>query len=249
MDLYFHYPASEYDKGRAYENVPFWVEEVIRMASLNARSSILDLGCGTGNYAIELKRKSRALVYGLDPSDELIEVGRKKELGDKINWCVGVAEALPFASDVFGCVFASQVWHHIKDKQKAAEECYRVLKCGAPLIVKTFSHEQLMRMKIFEFFPETLPHQLEVFPSINELTDCLERAGFASFDVCPYQLERYFPPVHFIEAAQKRLWSLFKTLSDDRLKAGVKKLRSYMNEHPNTPLESDELVTLVIAWK
>lgn len=247
--IYFRYPAFEYDKGRAYENVTFWVEEAIHIAGLNARSSILDLGCGTGNYAIELRRKSRALVYGLDPSAELIEVGRKKELGDAINWCVGVAEALPFAPEAFDCVFASQVWHHINDKQRAAGECYRVLKRGAALIIRTFSQKQLRRKRVFEFFQEILPHQLKVYPSIGEFKEHFERTGFTSFDVRPYQLERYIPPAYFIEAAQGKLCSMFKTLSDEGLKAGVEKLRDFMNSHPDKPIRDDELITLVIACK
>lgn len=249
MDLYFRYPASEYDKGRVFENVSFWVDEVTRIAGLKENSTILDLGCGTGSYAIELMRKTSAKVHGIDPSAEMIKVARGKDLGNTISWHVGVAESLPFAPDTFDCIFASQVWHHIGDKQKAADECYRVLKRGAPLIVRTISHEQLKKDRIFEFFPEILPHELEVYPTMVEFRECFEEAGFSSVDVRPYRLEEYAPPELFIRAAQEKLWSMFKSLSEDEERKGVEKLRDYMGKHPNTPIRYDEFITLVTAWK
>jgi len=220
MKPYFRYPADEYDKGRIYENIPFWIDEVTRIAGLKKGSIVLDLGCGTGNYAIELKKKTSAEVYGLDPSAGMIKVSRSKELGKAINWYVSVAESLPFASEFFDCIFASQVWHHIQDKQKAADECHRVLKRGSPLIVRTISHEQLMKRMVFKFFPEILSSQLEVYPTTKEFRECFGKAGFSSVEIHPYQLKRHIPPEFFIEIAKKKICSMFKSLLDTGKKKG-----------------------------
>lgn len=249
MDLYFRYPASEYDKGRGSENISFWINEITRIAGLEENSTVLDLGCGTGSYAIKLRRKTSAKVHGIDPSAEMIEVARGKDLSDEIMWHVGVAESLPFAPKTFDCVFASQVWHHIGNKQKAASECYRVLKRGAPSIIRTFSHEQLKRIETFRFFPEILPSQLEAYPTIDEFKACFKKARFGSVDVRSYQLKRNFWPEQLMEVAEKRLWSMFKSISEKGLKAGLEKLQSYMNKHPGTPIGTEELDTLVIAQK
>lgn len=250
MDLYFRYPASEYDKGRVFENVSFWVDEVTRIAGLKGNSTVLDLGCGTGSYTIELRRKTSAKVYGIDPSAEMIGAARGKDLGNVVSWHVGVAESLPFAPETFNCVFASQVWHHIRDKQKAADECYRVLKRGAPLIVRTISHEQWKKKEVaVKYFPEILSSQLEAYPTLEEFRRYFEKAGFSSVSTRPYQLESYIPPELLIRAAREKLWSMFKSLSKSGERKGIKKLRSYMSKHPNTPIRYDELITLVTAWK
>jgi len=249
MDLYFRYPASEYDKGRVFENVSFWVDEVTRIAGLKENSTILDLGCGTGSYAIELMRKTSAKVHGIDPSAEMIKVARGKDLGNTISWHVGVAESLPFAPETFDCIFASQVWHHIGDKQKAADECYRNLKRGTPLIVRTISHKQWKKKTAVKFFPDVLPSQLEVYPTLEEFRQYFEKAGFSSVSTRPYQLESYIPSELLIRAAQEKLWSMFKSLSKVGERKGIKKLRNYMSKHPNTPIRYDELITLVTAWK
>jgi 2-polyprenyl-3-methyl-5-hydroxy-6-metoxy-1,4-benzoquinol methylase len=249
MDLYFRYPASEYDRGRIFENVSFWVDEVIRIAGLEENSTVLDLGCGTGSYAIELRRKTSAEVHGIDPSAEMIRVAESKDLSSTVSWQVGVAESLPFTPETFDCIFASQVWHHIEDKQKAADECYRVLKRGTPLIVRTISHEQWKEEVVFEFFPEILSSQLEAYPTMEEFREYFEKTGFSSVSTRPYQLERYIPPGHLIRAAQEKLWSMFKSLSKAGERKGIKKLKDYMSKHPNTPIRYDELITLVTAWK
>jgi len=59
---------------------------------------------------------------------------------------------MPVRSNIFNCIFASQVWHQIVDKLKAAKECFRVLKESSSLIIRTISHEQLKTKTVFKYF-------------------------------------------------------------------------------------------------
>ncbi|MBI1810532.1 MAG: methyltransferase domain-containing protein [Nitrospirae bacterium] len=48
--------------------------ELIKMATVRAEDSILDIGCGTGKLTIELARRtSKGCVIGIDPSEEMLK--------------------------------------------------------------------------------------------------------------------------------------------------------------------------------
>ena len=243
--VYFKYDASEYDRGRRTENIQFWAKEAVRIASLDSDSLILDLGCGTGNYALRLEEETFGGVYGLDPSIEMLKVGRLKSRNGQIGWMCGVAEFIPSRDGTFDCVFSSQVWHHIQSKLKAAEECYRVLKCDSPLIIRTVSHDQWREATICDFFPEILPNEIEVYPSMMEFEEYLGKAGFSNIDIIPYRLEMDACREELIEAAEKKLWSMFKYVSEENLKKGIEKLKDLVGQS----VRNDELITLVIGWK
>ena len=242
---YFRYEACEYDRGRKGEDVPFWIKEASRIANLDFHSLILDLGCGTGNYTLRFKEETLRAVCGLDPSIDMLKVGRLKSLGGLIDWLCGVAESIPFRDESFDCIFSSQVWHHIQNKPKAAKECYRVLKGHSPLIIRTISHDQWREKTICDFFPEILSSQIKVYPSIVEFKEYLGKAGFRRIDILPYRLERYTYPEEFVEAAEKKLWSMFRYVTEENLKKGIERLRNLAGQ----PLRNDELITLVIGWK
>lgn len=241
----FKYDACEYDKGRREENIPFWVSETIRIANLDSSSMMLDLGCGTGSYALLLKEKTLGRIHALDPSREMVKVGLAKSSSVPIDWICGVAERIPFRDKDFDCILSSQVWHHIQDRFKAAKECYRVLKHNSPLIIRAISHDQWRDKTVCAFFPEILPSQIKAHPSMMAFKEYLGNAGFRNIETIPYRLERHTYPEEFIEAARKKLWSMFKYVSEENLKKGIAKLKSLIGQ----PIRNDELITLVIGWK
>ena len=156
---------------------------------------------------------------------------------------------MPFRAGMFHCVFASQVWHHIVDKQMAANDCFRVLRHLGILVVRTISHEQLRGKTVFRFFPEILENQLNVYPSRDDFDRFFGTAGFATVEHQTYDLERYQAASELIEAAEKKIWSMFRPISMEGLKRGVDELKSFEHDHPGTLLRNDETITLVVAYK
>ena len=117
---YFRYDACEYDKGRRRDNISLWIKEAVRLSGVNSSSIILDLGCGTGSYALGLLEETHSTVIGLDPSSEMVNEGRLKRRGD-INWIESVAESIPIRNEIIDLIFLSLVWHHLKDKHARAQ--------------------------------------------------------------------------------------------------------------------------------
>jgi SAM-dependent methyltransferase len=218
--------AREYDKGRSSEDVEFWAEETARLAYLGDGSLVLDLGCGTGIYTIGIGSHASACLCGLDPSVGMLR--QAKEKTTSIHWFNAVGEWIPVRPGVFDCVFSSQVWHHIVDKQGTADECGR-------------------RKVVFESFPEIMENQLRVYPSKADFDGYFSNAGFFSTEHHAYKLERYQPTSEFIEIARKKLWSMFRPISQEGLEKGVEKLRQFERGHPGQPVRNDETITLVVA--
>lgn len=239
--------AQDYDKGRSGEDVIFWAGETTELARLDRESIILDMGCGTGTYTVGLREHTSATTCGLDPSVGMLS--QAKEKTRSIHWFNAVGERLPIRSGVFDCIFSSQVWHHISERQDMAKECGRTLNSDGVVVIRTISHEQLRRKVVFEFFPELMENQLGVYPSDEEFRGYFSEAGFTSIIFQAYELARFQEASLFIEVAQKRLWSMFRPISQEGLERGVNDLRRFEASHPEEPIRNDESITLVVARK
>lgn len=95
-----------------------------------AKGKILDLGCATGRNFV----KTKAEIYALDFSQEMIKYAKKKAKKlklEKIKFFVATATKLPFETNFFEAILCTDVLHCIpskKDRIKTLKEIYRVLK-------------------------------------------------------------------------------------------------------------------------
>jgi len=105
---------------------------------------ILDVGCGTGTMAVLIKQiYPGADVVGLDGDPQILEIARSKAraLETAIRFEQGMSFNLPYPDDSFDAVTTSMMLHHLErnDKQKTAEEMYRVLRPGGKLYGADFA--------------------------------------------------------------------------------------------------------------
>ena len=239
--------ASEYDKGRRGEDLELWGNETRRLANLEEEDLVLDLGCGTGLYAVAIGRESDALMCGMDPAVGML--GQAREKSRDVHWFNGIGEWLPVREGFLDCIFSSQVWHHIQDKQGTADECGKALKVDGTVVIRTISHRQLHEKVVFKYFPEIKQNQLDVYPSDEEFTAYFKNAGFSEMEFHEYTEERYQTVEEFIEIATKKLWSMFRPITEEGLRKGVEDLRRYYDESGGAPVRNDEMITLVVLRK
>jgi ubiquinone/menaquinone biosynthesis C-methylase UbiE len=239
--------SKKYDIGRQGENFDFWAKETKKLGELKEDSLILDLGCGTGLYTKAIKDVTNATLCGFDPAIGMLKQAKEKD--STIHWFNAIGDKIPLRSNLFDCIFSSQVWHHIIEKQATAGENNRVLKKGGTLIIRTISHIQLRKKIVFKFFPEIMENQLRVYPSNEDFSTYFTNAGFKSTTHKEYQIERYQTVESFVKIAEEKLWSMFRPISDMGLKKGISMLWKYHKENDGTPIKNDELITLVISKK
>jgi ubiquinone/menaquinone biosynthesis C-methylase UbiE len=237
--------ANEYDKGRRGENIDLWGSETKQLADLDEDSIVLDLGCGTGLYTVGVGAEADCIMLGMDPVPDML--GKARDKSKSVHWFNGIGEWLPLRPNILDCIFSSQVWHHIVDKLGTADECGRTVKKNGYVVIRTIGHAQLHQKVVFHYFPEIKQNQLDVYPSNEEFTDYFTKAGFSEIDFHEYREERYQSVEEFVEIAEKKLWSMFRPISEEGLKKGVSKLWKYKENHNGAPVRNDELITLVVA--
>ena len=130
----------------------------------NTAGTGLDLGCGLGLQAAELRRRGYNVI-GLDPSAGLLAVGLQR-LG-QAPVLAGSALALPFRDESLDFVYTIGVLHHLPGPHSqmcALREITRVLKPGGLLVV----HESNPRNPLFRFYMGYL------FPILKSVDDGTE---------------------------------------------------------------------------
>lgn len=117
------------------------------------------------------------------------------------------------------------------------------------MIIRTISHEQWKQKTVTQLFPDVLQVELTRYPSDKDFEEYFYKAGFGNVEFRRYEIEMYTSPDEYVEAAQKKLWSMFWHLSEEAIDRGVRRLFEYKRMNPVKPIRNDELITLVVAWK
>lgn len=107
-------------------------------ADLPTGGAAVDVGCGTGTFAIALAAKrGDARVTGIDGDSQILAIAKGKPGADVVEWREGLAQDLPLPDGSADVVSMSLVLHHLlpEDKRLALAEVRRVLVPGGRLHV------------------------------------------------------------------------------------------------------------------
>ncbi|NWN89118.1 MAG: ubiquinone/menaquinone biosynthesis methyltransferase [Micrococcaceae bacterium] len=110
---------------------PRFIRDTVNAAQLGQAPKVLDIATGTGDLALEAaNQRYGAEVYGLDISNEMLEVARSRPGGENIVWQTGDAMELPYDDDTFDAVTHGYLLRNVTDIAKTLQEQYRVLQPG-----------------------------------------------------------------------------------------------------------------------
>lgn len=112
-------------------------------ADIRPGHRVLEVGCGTGNLAILIKRlHPGAEVVGLDPDPKALARARRKAGREALSMLLdrGFAEDLPYPDASFNRVFSAFMFHHLgpDGKEQMLRETLRVLRPGGSLHLLDF---------------------------------------------------------------------------------------------------------------
>lgn len=202
------------------------------------RARVLEIGCGTGNYAIALRQHCDISVIGLDPSRQMLAhaIARTRD----IHWMCGRAEALPLATSALDMAFNVDVVHHIADRMAAFREVRRVLRPGGWFCTVTDSEEDIRRREpLSRYFPATIPVELSRYPRVDTIERELGAAGFA--EIRREHVEfRY--PLTDVTPFRARVFSSLRLITDDHLEEGLRRMEADLQ---NGPIPALSLYTLI----
>ncbi len=228
--------AAAYARNRAVH--PGVVADLSREAGLHAGSRVLDVGCGTGNYARALQETTGCAISGIEPSDQM-----RQRAGGAAPWtalAAGSAEVLPFPDAAFDLVYSTDVIHHVGDRAAYFAEVTRVLAPGGKIATVTDSREDIARRRpLSNYFPESVAIEERRYPTIETLHAEMTAAGLTGIHETHVELEY---PLTDILGYRERAYSSLLLIPDDALARGLARLEKDLLAGPISALS---LYTLV----
>jgi ubiquinone/menaquinone biosynthesis C-methylase UbiE len=217
--------AADYDRLRPAGDA--WEQLAERtLAGMAGCRRLVDVGCGTGRFAIFARERLGARVWGVDPSAEMLRRARSHPQARGIGWKQGVAERLPFRDGWFDAAHMHLVVHTLTDRGRALAEIARVLGLDGRLAIATFAPEHFGRFFLNPYFPTLAAIDRARFPNPAVLAEDLTTAGFLDTHT-----ERIGQPIRadpsaVLERVRGRYISTLHLLDPDDYAAGLTKLEA-----------------------
>jgi demethylmenaquinone methyltransferase/2-methoxy-6-polyprenyl-1,4-benzoquinol methylase len=192
-DLLNHLLSANIDK--------VWRKKTIKKLKPFHPKNILDIATGTGDFAVAASKLDGVKITGIDISEGMLEVGRKKiikkNLSDSIELLKADSENLPFEDEMFDGAIVGFGVRNFENLEKGLSEIKRVLKPGGVFFVLEFSKPQKAPFKQFYHFYFTrilplvgrmiskdsnaytyLPESVNEFPDGDKFLTILANVGF-----------------------------------------------------------------------
>ncbi|RZJ69855.1 bifunctional demethylmenaquinone methyltransferase/2-methoxy-6-polyprenyl-1,4-benzoquinol methylase UbiE [Flavobacterium sp.] len=185
-----------------------WRKKVLQLVSDTNPSKILDIATGTGDLAILMSQTNATEIVGLDLSEGMLEVGRKKvserKLDGKITLVQGDSENLPFEDNSFDAVTVGFGVRNFETLEKGLAEILRVLRPNGIFVILESSNPTKFPFKqgytfynkyilptIGKLFSKDrsaygyLSESMSVFPFGEQLNNILRKIGFINVRSLP----------------------------------------------------------------
>ena len=180
-----------------------WRRKAIRIIRKNITPSfILDVATGTGDLAIAALKLNPEKITGIDISEKMLEIGRKKiaakGLSGKIELMKGDSEKIQYPDNYFDAAMVAFGVRNFSNPLAGLKEMQRVLRSGGMIMVLEFSKPvsfpfrqvyNFYFLNILPFFGRLfsrdkdaysyLPESVMKFPDNEHFLALLSEAGFA----------------------------------------------------------------------
>ncbi len=110
---------------------------LLDFADFSPNASILDVACGTGEFArLLLEQNPQQQITGVDISESMLEIARNKlKTYPNLSLCCTSVKSLPFDNDSFNLVICANAFHYFENPELALTELKRVLKPKGEILI------------------------------------------------------------------------------------------------------------------
>lgn len=188
-----------------------WRKKAIRLLKPDQPKLILDIATGTGDFAIEALALKPDKVIGVDISQGMLDVGKKKlkkkGLDHLIELQMGDSERLLFDDNKFDAIIVAFGVRNFEHLEQGLKDMHRVLKSGGKVVILEFSKPRKFPFKqVYQFYfkwilPKIgrliskdssaytyLPESVNEFPDGKDFLGILEKTGFKQTECKPLTL-------------------------------------------------------------
>jgi ubiquinone/menaquinone biosynthesis C-methylase UbiE len=201
-----------------------WREAVGRYLRPSPGMTVLDIGAGTGQFSAAFTDWFDIDVVAVEPSEAMRTQIRQSP---RIRVLEGNATAIPLADASIDAAWLSLVIHHVPDLRAAASEIRRVLRPGAPVLIRQGFPGRADQEHTFpwEFFPET-ERMVNSYPSIDHVIQAFAAAGFRREALEPVP-ETLMTVVDFLDRVDRfrHADTVMRSLTEEEYERGKERLR------------------------
>lgn len=130
----------------------------------------LDLGSGTGRMTPSLASAFGGPAHGIEPSGKMRAQALAHAAHPAVRYAAGSAEHIPLPTASCDAALLFFVWHHVVDRDAAAQELRRVVKPGGTLFVQANFSDRMPDVWWFRVVPEWRNVDQAQFRSEHEVT-------------------------------------------------------------------------------
>ena len=217
-----------------------WREAVRRHVRPAPGMTLLDIGAGTGAFATAFSGWFGLSVLAVEPSAAMRDQIPRTPAVQVLE---GNASALPLPDQSADAAWLSLVIHHVPDLEAAAREIRRVLRPGAPVLIRQGFPDRYEpsgnlkpdRIELVRWFPETA-RVISTFPSVKETCQAFATAGFHQDaleqvrETYPASLADFLGQVDTFRHADTTM----RSLTEDEFLRGKERLRRAVRDAEDT---------------
>ncbi len=216
------------------EGLEHWREAIRRHLGPSRGMTLVDIGAGTGQFAAAFSDWFGLSILAVEPSAAMrAQIPRRPG----IQVLEGDASTLPLPGGSADGAWLSLVIHHIPDLEAAAREIRRVLRAGAPVLIRQGFPGRADTMHTFpwEFFPETA-RTAGTYPSVEQTCQAFAAAGFR-LDGLEQVPETLTSLAEFLAQADtfRRADTNMRNLTEEEFLLGKERLRRAVQDAQQTP--------------
>jgi ubiquinone/menaquinone biosynthesis C-methylase UbiE len=202
--------------------------------------TLVDIGAGTGAFAAAFSDWFDLSVLAVEPSAAMRD---RIPRTPAIRVLEGNANALPLPDESADAAWLSLVIHHIPDLGVAAREIRRVLRPGAPVLIRQgfpdryepSGNLKLDGIEVVRWFPETA-RTVATYPSVQDTGKAFAAAGFHQ-DALEQVRETYSTSLaDYLGQVDtfRRADTTMRNLPDDEFRRGKERLRRAVRQAEDT---------------
>lgn len=177
-----------------------WRRKLVNILRQRKPDKILDVATGTGDLAIAISALNPQKIVGIDISEKMLEIGRKKVMDKGLSKLITLqradAEKIPFSDNSFSAITVAFGVRNYENLELGLTEMSRVLRPGGLMLILEFSHPGAFPMKqLYAFYSRYcipafgrmisgnskaytyLPESVAAFPSGDNFLGILKRLG------------------------------------------------------------------------
>ncbi len=212
-----------------------WRDAVSRHLSPSPGMAVADIGAGTGAYAAAFTDWFDVDILAVEPSAAMrARIPRRPG----IRVLEGDATALPLPDGSADGAWLSLVIHHVPDLAAAAREIRRVLRPGAPVLLRQGFPGRVDTTRTFpwEFFPEIAQRVTDTYPSVEHVCQAFATAGLRrdALEPVPETLTNLADFLAQLDTF-RRADTNMRGLTEEEFLRGKEKLRLAVRDGDDTP--------------